>query len=407
MEASHLIDWLCQPNEDHQRSFYNLTVPGGRESLYDVLRIDSSADDQKIKRAFRARAMEVHPDHGGTDAQMIEVQAAYEVLSDAVRRTDYDRQQRQSQSSRRTDPMNSMFDTAAEDGLDFSDVAEGWASAMADAFRAWNVGNEDAVTEDDIYDWLRGVRRRTGVPSCAATTTKGHPCLGHPYQGGSYCYQHTPAHLRAKANAKTKKSVIESYAPVAGARGLYLLADVLLMIGGLGLFCLGALKLVEWALSDLFGDVFDFSVGSLIFPLALFALGAALQPPARPRSTADCTQFPRLDGTFVWSHDLADTRLPLTAIRFDIGGIVHYGPVPRVPAGELRRFGLGRYRRMVGEFTVEDSSVARAHVATADSQLELAAAKLSPVTVNVWIGTSQEQLEYVGVFHLFSDDNAR
>jgi curved DNA-binding protein CbpA len=62
--------------------------------LYKVLGIASTADDQRIKSAFRRRAKAVHPDlnpgNGRAEARFIELVQAYEVLSDADARAEYD-----------------------------------------------------------------------------------------------------------------------------------------------------------------------------------------------------------------------------------------------------------------------------------------------------------------------------
>ena len=62
--------------------------------LYDVLGIARDASDEDIKRAFRQRAMEFHPDRNDAEdaeARFKEVNAAYEVLSDQEKRARYDR----------------------------------------------------------------------------------------------------------------------------------------------------------------------------------------------------------------------------------------------------------------------------------------------------------------------------
>ena len=47
---------------------------------FDVLRVDREADEAEIRRAYRERVFESHPDHGGTAREFRRVRAAYERL---------------------------------------------------------------------------------------------------------------------------------------------------------------------------------------------------------------------------------------------------------------------------------------------------------------------------------------
>ena len=65
------------------------------QDLYEVLGVPQTADESEIKKAYRRLAMKYHPDRnqGDTEAEerFKQVQAAYEVLSDAEKRAAYDR----------------------------------------------------------------------------------------------------------------------------------------------------------------------------------------------------------------------------------------------------------------------------------------------------------------------------
>lgn len=146
--------------------------------------MSAAADAGEIKRAWRARLMDVHPDHGGTAAETMEVQAAYEVLSDATRRAAYDL--RIAQYPLTTSAARSAFDEVAEE---FDDYEPDWSSTMNDAY---SVFGDRPDNLDDLYEWLGRVREAAHLPFCAATTKAGRPCMGTPYKGGKYCYQHSP-----------------------------------------------------------------------------------------------------------------------------------------------------------------------------------------------------------------------
>jgi curved DNA-binding protein len=65
------------------------------KNYYDVLGVNKSATDKEIKQAFRRLAKKYHPDANPDDPQaetkFKEINEAYEVLSDAEKRAQYDR----------------------------------------------------------------------------------------------------------------------------------------------------------------------------------------------------------------------------------------------------------------------------------------------------------------------------
>ena len=58
--------------------------------FYDILGVNKSASADEIKRAFRKKAHEHHPDKGGDEKKFKEINEAYQTLSDADKRRHYD-----------------------------------------------------------------------------------------------------------------------------------------------------------------------------------------------------------------------------------------------------------------------------------------------------------------------------
>jgi curved DNA-binding protein CbpA len=62
------------------------------DNLYNVLGIAPNAGEDEIKKVYRSLAMRYHPDRNqepGADARFKAIAKAYEVLSDPVKREEY------------------------------------------------------------------------------------------------------------------------------------------------------------------------------------------------------------------------------------------------------------------------------------------------------------------------------
>jgi curved DNA-binding protein CbpA len=59
-------------------------------NFYEILGVSMHASESEIKRAYHFKAMQVHPDRGGTDADFQVLSEAYSVLSNPVLRERYD-----------------------------------------------------------------------------------------------------------------------------------------------------------------------------------------------------------------------------------------------------------------------------------------------------------------------------
>jgi len=62
-------------------------------TYYEILGVAKDANPDEIKKAYRKLASQHHPDKGGDKSKFQEIQQAYDTLSDAGRRQQYDMQQ--------------------------------------------------------------------------------------------------------------------------------------------------------------------------------------------------------------------------------------------------------------------------------------------------------------------------
>ena len=61
------------------------------KNYYASLGIARDADEKTLKKAYRQACLVTHPDKGGTDAEFQQVNEAWNILSDATKRANYDR----------------------------------------------------------------------------------------------------------------------------------------------------------------------------------------------------------------------------------------------------------------------------------------------------------------------------
>ena len=60
-------------------------------SAYDVLGVDPAADEEPLRKAYRLRLRQTHPDTGGDAAVFVQVQRAWELVGTVEARAAYDR----------------------------------------------------------------------------------------------------------------------------------------------------------------------------------------------------------------------------------------------------------------------------------------------------------------------------
>lgn len=79
-------------------------------SLYETLELEPTASGAQIKQAFRAKAKRAHPDSGGSPDEFHALCRAYSVLSDPLRKRQYD-------ESGSVDPLGNAIAQTAFDAV--------------------------------------------------------------------------------------------------------------------------------------------------------------------------------------------------------------------------------------------------------------------------------------------------
>jgi molecular chaperone DnaJ len=153
--------------------------------LYETLGLRPDAATEEIKRAYRRKAREHHPDAGGDAERFKEVTRAYEVLSDPERRARYDRfgdegPNRGAQGA--GDPFG--FGGGIGDVLDafFGAGFGGSGAGFGGEPRRERAGRDVLVgVELTLEEVLTGVTRRVSVEVATACDT----CAGHGSADGA------------------------------------------------------------------------------------------------------------------------------------------------------------------------------------------------------------------------------
>ena len=111
------------------------------KDLYEVLGVSHDASEAEIKKAFRHKARELHPDvNKAPDAeeQFKELNEAYDVLSDANKRAQYDRFGTIPGAGGGQSPYGGGY-------VDFEDLFGGGFGGMGDISRRFSADRQAAV----------------------------------------------------------------------------------------------------------------------------------------------------------------------------------------------------------------------------------------------------------------------
>ena len=164
-----------------------------KKDYYDVLGVSRSASADEIKKGFRTKAKELHPDRNkdnpDAEAQFKDVNEAYEVLRDAEKKAAYDRfghaafEGGMGGGARR--PGGGMggaqdFGSAFSDVFDdlFGDIMGGGRTGRQRATRGSDLRYNLRVSMEDAFS---GLQKTINVPSSVSCGT----CSGTGAEGGA------------------------------------------------------------------------------------------------------------------------------------------------------------------------------------------------------------------------------
>jgi curved DNA-binding protein CbpA len=109
---------------------------------YEILQITPAATFTEVHKAYRALAMMYHPDRNsapGAGSTMAAINEAYSVLSDPVRRREYDRERVSTESSDFAGPiLRAAYDTLLKQGWSVAESSD-WTVVLEQGLRAVRV----------------------------------------------------------------------------------------------------------------------------------------------------------------------------------------------------------------------------------------------------------------------------
>lgn len=133
------------------------------KDYYEILGVERNATEDEIKKAYRTLAFKYHPDRNPDDknaeTKFKEINDAYQVLSDAAKRSDYDRYGFQSENpfSRYSSYENQNYGYRRPQYEYYENPFE-----SEDTFWSWFSGGADeSGNERNYYQWTSQKRRQT------------------------------------------------------------------------------------------------------------------------------------------------------------------------------------------------------------------------------------------------------
>ncbi len=187
-------------------------MSSGTRDYYATLGVPRDASEEEIKRAFRRKARETHPDvagHHGAEGAFKEINEAYEVLSDPRKRQAYDR-------FGTTDPRAGFGQ-----GVDFGDL---FSAGIGEVFSTFfgggfaGAGSPSNVGRDMVTQVVVSLEEAAAGVSSEITLTRDAPCedcgaTGVAGGGNTSACTDCGGTGRRKTSRRTFLGVMESVTP--------------------------------------------------------------------------------------------------------------------------------------------------------------------------------------------------
>ena len=126
-------------------------APGGLNMItdyYRILKVPPEADLETIKKAYRARAMESHPDRGGSHQAMLEINEAFEVLRNPAMRRNHDEARRNEFNQSAQEQANADASQARQRAQEYPrnwNEFDAWLDAVAKDFQNAEYGTGELM----------------------------------------------------------------------------------------------------------------------------------------------------------------------------------------------------------------------------------------------------------------------
>ena len=113
------------------------------ENFYQILDVPETASQEEIKKAYRKKAVESHPDKGGDEEMFKKISEAYDVLGNEDKRRNYDNNKNNPFGGFDGDPFNMFHDF-------FNNIKQNKPRKAPDKVVELNIGTLDSYIGKNI-----------------------------------------------------------------------------------------------------------------------------------------------------------------------------------------------------------------------------------------------------------------